>query len=78
VNVPKQRGVAPGGGERGMSAGFRLQAASGSPSALVQAALTDGERSSEGLTVTYSNGVTTLAPVSLLLAVLATVALILQ
>jgi hypothetical protein len=78
VNVPKQRGVAPGPGQRGMSAGFKLQAASESPSALVQAALTDGERNSEGLTVTYSNGVSTLAPVALLIAVLSAMALLLQ
>jgi hypothetical protein len=78
VNVPKQRGVGPGSGERGMSAGFRLQAASDSPSALVQAAMTDGERSSEGLTVTYSNGVSTLAPVALLIAALAAFAMLLQ
>jgi hypothetical protein len=71
VNVPKPRSTTPNNGIRGMNTRFTTFAASDSPSAVVTAALTDGERTSDGLTVTYSNSASALAPLALLVALLA-------
>jgi hypothetical protein len=78
LNVPRPRNTTPNNGIRGMNTRFTTMAAGDSPSAVVTAALTDGERTSEGLTVTYSNAASTVAPVALLVAGLAAIAALLQ
>jgi hypothetical protein len=70
VNVPRPE-------ERPASAPIHLFITGDSASVVVTAAMTDGERTSEGLTVTPgSNGAATIAPIAMLVAVLAAVAAI--
>jgi hypothetical protein len=73
VNVPRPKGVTPNNGIRGMSSHFSTMAASDSPSALYVAAMADGERTGEGLTVSYGNSAMTLAPAALLVAALVSI-----
>jgi hypothetical protein len=68
VNVPRPE-------DRPASAPIHLFITGDSASVVVNAAMTDGERTSEGLTVSPgSNGAATIAPIAFLVALLAAVA----